>query len=100
MSACSGTEPFALRVLGDSMSPEFEDGAIIIIEPGTSVEHGCFVIAEHDEEYLLRQLFKDNEQWVLKPLNENYPALEISGLAAIKGRVIQQGNRRNRRCYI
>jgi len=28
-----GREPFALRVIGDEMSPEFLDGCIIIIDP-------------------------------------------------------------------
>jgi len=28
-SSCGG-EPFALRVIGDSMAPEFEDGCIIV----------------------------------------------------------------------
>ena len=33
LDACSGGEAFALRVLGDSMAPEFNEGEIIIIEP-------------------------------------------------------------------
>jgi SOS-response transcriptional repressor LexA len=28
-----GREPFALRVIGDSMAPEFQDGCIIVIDP-------------------------------------------------------------------
>jgi Peptidase S24-like len=30
---CAGGESFALRVLGHSMAPEFNEGEIIIIEP-------------------------------------------------------------------
>jgi phage repressor protein C with HTH and peptisase S24 domain len=30
---CSGGEVFALRVLGNSMAPEFLDGEIVIVEP-------------------------------------------------------------------
>ena len=56
MGGCSGSEPFALRVLGDSMTPEFEDGAIIIIDPAGVVESGCYVLALHDGEYIFRQL--------------------------------------------
>ena len=32
-SGCASSEPFALRVLGDSMEPEFKDGCVIIIDP-------------------------------------------------------------------
>lgn len=31
---CSEREPFALRVEGESMAPEFEDGCVIIVDPG------------------------------------------------------------------
>ena len=38
------TEPFALRVIGDSMAPEFEDGHIIILDPGLLPYDGAFVV--------------------------------------------------------
>jgi SOS-response transcriptional repressor LexA len=94
MSACAGSEPFALQVLGDSMEPEFHDGAVIIVEPSPLLEHGCYVVAQHDGEYLLRQLANDGEHWQLKPLNPRYPTLTISGPDAIRGRVIQRCGRR------
>ncbi len=31
---CGASEPFALRVMGDDMAPEFRDGHIIIVDPG------------------------------------------------------------------
>ena len=96
MSACAGSEPFALRVLGDSMAPEFNDGAIIIVEPGTAIEDGCYVVAQHDGEYLLRQLVDNSESWSLKPLNGRYDTVDITGLESIKGRVIQRCGRRRR----
>ena len=45
LSSCGASEPFALRVIGDDMLPEFEDGHIIIIDPGGHVKDGCFVVA-------------------------------------------------------
>ena len=48
-AGCAVHEPFALRVLGDSMEPEFPDGAIIIIDPSGVVEDGCYVLAEISE---------------------------------------------------
>jgi SOS-response transcriptional repressor LexA len=42
-------EPFALRVMHDSMEPEFKDGCIIIIDSAASVESGScvFMVKEH-----------------------------------------------------
>ena len=40
LSNCSASEPFALRVVGDEMAPEFEDGHIIIVDPGGQVRSG------------------------------------------------------------
>jgi DNA polymerase V len=96
MGACAGSEPFALRVLGDSMVPEFEQGTIIIVEPAGVLEGGCFVIAHHEDEYLFRQLVIDRDRWFLKPLNSNYPTIEIPGLQAIKGRVVQKAGKRKK----
>lgn len=96
MGACAGSEPFALRVLGDSMAPEFEQGAIIIVEPAGVLECGCFVVAQHENEFLFRQLIIDGDQWLLKPLNGSYPTLEIPGPQAIKGRVIQKAGKRRK----
>lgn len=102
MSACAGAEPFVLRVLGDSMMPEFEEGAIIVIEPAGVIESGCFVIAQHEGEYLLRQLILEQGRWLLRPLNERYPSVEIAGLQEIKGRVIQKAgrSRQDRKHYL
>lgn len=90
MGACAGSEPFALQVLGDSMAPEFEQGTIIIVEPVGVLEGGCFVVAYHEDEYLFRQLIITGDRWWLKPLNDNYPTIEIPGPEAVKGRVIQK----------
>lgn len=96
MSGCAGNDPYALRVLGDSMNPEFPDGSIVIVEPGGTIESGCYVVAECNDEYVLRQLRIENERWFLSPLNESFPQVEISGIEAIKGRVIQRAGRRRR----
>ena len=41
-TGCSaeGQEPFALRVIGDSMAPEFLDGHIIVVDPGFPLFNG------------------------------------------------------------
>lgn len=101
MDGCAGHEPFALRVIGDSMAPEFKDGSIIVVEPSGVLDHGCYVVAVHNDEYLLRQLIIQGGHWLLKPLNERYPTLEIPGIRAIRGRVMLQvgRSRRHRKHY-
>lgn len=102
MGGCASSEPFALRVLGDSMVPEFEDGCIIIIDPAGSVENGSYVLAVHNEEYIFRQLIIADDGYYLKPLNNGYETLEISGIDAIKGVIVQKAGtrRRHRKHYV
>ena len=64
---CANSEPFALRVLGDSMEPEFRDGCIVIIDSAAAVESGSYVLAMVNGEYIFRQLIIENEQYILKP---------------------------------
>ncbi len=96
MSGCADSEPFALRVLGDSMEPEFPHGVVIVAEPGGALDHGCFVVAQHEGEYLLRQLIRDGRHWYLRPLNASYPTVALTDSSAIRGRVIQRAGRRRR----
>jgi SOS-response transcriptional repressor LexA len=98
MGGCGSSEPVALRVLGDSMMPEFEDGAIIVIDPAGVLESGCYVIALHNDEYIFRQLIIEAGQHLLKPLNPGYETLQIPGLEAVKGVIVQKaGTRRHHR---
>ena len=87
---CGSSEPYALRVLGDSMEPEFQDGIIIVIDPGGVVENGCYVIAEHDGAPIFRQLVMEQGRYLLKALNSGYPMLEIPDLQAIRGVIVQR----------
>ena len=95
-SGCAENEPYALRVLGDSMLPEFAEGAIIVIDPGGSIKDGSYVIAIHDDEYIFRQLRIVEDKYYLQPLNDLYDTVEISGLEKIKGVVAQQAGRRRK----
>lgn len=97
MEACAESEPFALRVLGDSMVPEFKEGHIIIIEPNGIVKNGSYVFAVYDNEYIFRQLIIDeNGEHFLKPLNDKYPTLKISGLEVVKGVITQRAGTRRK----
>lgn len=100
---CEGAESFALMVLGDSMLPEFEEGDIVIIEPGGLAKHGSFVLAFVDEEWTMRQLVQVGEGWALQALNPFYPSQPIPGLECIRGVIIQKakpGRRKESKSYI
>jgi SOS-response transcriptional repressor LexA len=95
-SGCSASEPFALRVLGDSMLPEFAEGAVIIIDPAGTIRDGCYVMAEYKNEYIFRQLRIVDEKYYLQPLNDLYDTVEISGQEVIQGVITQQAGRRRK----
>jgi SOS-response transcriptional repressor LexA len=94
MSGCSELEPYALQVKGDSMTPEFWDGCVIIIEPGGMAAHGSYVIVDYAGETVFRQLVIEGERRFLKPLNEQYPVTELNGEFTIRGVVVQRAGRR------
>ncbi len=48
-SDIKGEHNFALRVKGDSMESEFNDGDIIIVNPTAKAETGDYVVAKNDE---------------------------------------------------
>ena len=89
-SGCAASEPFALRVLGDSMEPEFKDGCIIIIDPAGHAEPGAYVIAQIDGEYIFRQFIEEDGKFYLKALNEGYPRQEVEGVSVIRGVIVQR----------
>lgn len=94
--ACTEAEPFALMVKGNSMEPEFNDGHIIMVDPGMPPINECYVVAEHDEEYIFRQLKIVDGKKYLAPLNELYPVLELEHDRAIVGVITQRSGRRRR----
>lgn len=100
---CSGAEPFALRVLGDSMAPEFADGDIIVVEPDGALRDGSFVLARPDGEWIFRQLVRDGAHWRLRALNPAYAEQPLADLSLVRGVVIQKavpGRRRLGKRYV
>lgn len=93
---CAASEPFALRVLGDSMEPEFRDGCIIIIDPAAVIENGSYVLAAHNGEYIFRQWVIESGRYYLKPLNEGYPTLEVDSTEVVKGVIVQRAGTRRK----
>lgn len=95
---CGDHEPYALQVLGTSMEPEFDDGAIVIVDPGGVIGNGAYVVAKHAGEFIFRQLVIEQGRQFLKPLNDAYEVVEIASTEAVVGVVIQKaGTRRHHR---
>ncbi len=101
-AGCAAHEPYALRVLGDSMEPEFADGCIVIVDPAGVVQSGSYVVARVEDQPIFRQyITEDGKHW-LKPVNPGYAAQEISDISSIVGVITQRaGVRRSyRRHYV
>ena len=96
-TTCIEAEPFALRVIDDSMEPEFAPGCIIIIDPTGVARDGAFVLAELDGEYIFRQLRRTGGCDQLVALNDDYPETALAGgLASVRGVVVQRAGARRR----
>ncbi|MCW9024535.1 MAG: S24 family peptidase [Gammaproteobacteria bacterium] len=103
-SSCAASEPFALRVIGDSMEPEFKDGTIIVIDPNGLVRDEAYVVALIESGYTLRQVKMEGDSYFIEPLNPDYMhERQQVNLDQIKGIVAQQaapnGNRKQRKNY-
>ena len=83
---------FALRVKGDSMEDQFSDGDIIIVNPHIQPEIGDYVIVKnHKEEATFKQLKKYGDRYILRPLNQRYPEMEVKeGEFRIIGVVVEK----------
>lgn len=103
-SNCSGNEMVALMVLGDSMTPEFSEGEILVIEMGAPATNGSFVIGQDSGEFIFRQLKRDEQGgWLLHALNPAYPDIAISGPDTIKGVITHKkkpGSRKTVKFYV
>lgn len=97
-----GKEPFALRVIGDSMLPEFAEGCIIIVDPEGVISDGCYVMARHEDSYIFRQLHYGEGRYYLKALQQGHAVIELPDLNAIEGVITQQAGRRraDRKHYV
>lgn len=93
---CSAAEPYALRVIGDSMAPEFNDGHIIIVDPGMPAVSGAYVVIDFNGETTFRQFMVESERKYLKALNNEYPTQLLDSEYTIRGVVVQRAGRRRK----
>lgn len=93
---CGASEPFALRVIGDDMAPEFCDGHIVVVDPGGLVKTGCFVVVQTPVDIMLRQLHIENDRYCLTTLDRKNTDIYLDNLNGIIGVVSQRAGRRRR----
>ncbi len=93
---CANSEPFALRVMGDSMEPEFKDGCIIIIDSAAVVESGSYVLAMVNEEYIFRQFIAEDDRYYLRALKEGYEEILLESKNAVRGVIVQRAGTRRK----
>jgi SOS-response transcriptional repressor LexA len=76
-----GPHTFALRIIGNSMEPEFREGDVIVVDPDVRPDPGNFVVARNDEEaatfkkYRPRGIIDGVEVFELVPLNPDYAVM-------------------------
>jgi len=99
-SPCEEKEPFALMVLGDIMEPEFEDGSIIVCDPGHPLFSGAYVVVHYADDYWFRQYLEENGKKYLKPLNPAHPDIELVGPFEVRGVVWQKNYKRKITKYL
>lgn len=92
---------FALLVKGDSMTPEYRDGDIVVVRVQPTAETGDDVVAYvGDSDATLKRFTRTENGVELRPLNPEYPILrftndEIAALPlSVAGVVVEQRRRR------
>ncbi len=80
------------------MEPEFVEGEILVIKMGRPAMDGAYVVAEvAKEDFIFRQLKRDEQGGWLVALNPDYPDMAISNLNGIKGVVTHKRHPRSRK---
>jgi SOS-response transcriptional repressor LexA len=74
-------DAFACRVVGDSMTPDYREGDIVVFSPAKVVKSGadCFARIEPDHETTFKRAYFEKDEGGgelirLQPLNAEYPA--------------------------
>jgi len=112
-TTCTEAEPFVLRVLDDSMEPEFRSGCMIVIDPTGRATDGSYVLARHPSAEISTEIpvatagdvagdsvddfiFASGD-WVLNALNPNLSLDPVAvALKYIVGVIVQRAGTRRR----
>lgn len=92
-----GPNAFALTVSGDSMVSaygphSYPPGTVIVVDPSIQAAPGKRVVAKlidgGDHQVTFKELQQDAGRYYLKPLNPQYPTIEVDGRCEIVGTVV------------
>ena len=85
---------FAVRVVHDSMEPDFREGDVLIVNPNLEAQSGDFVIAKlrRDNEVTFKKLVRHDRILILRPLNSRYPDMVFSDPDEVElvGKVVER----------
>ncbi|ABK44009.1 phage repressor protein, Serine peptidase, MEROPS family S24 [Magnetococcus marinus MC-1] len=83
---------FALKVQGDSMSTEFSEGDIIVVDPEMEPKNNHYVVVflPMENDVTFKQLAVDGGRRYLKPVNPRYPIMPMEEAAKICGVVVSK----------
>jgi len=97
-TGCSseGTEAFVLRVIGDSMSPAFEDGHIIVVDPGYPLISNSYVVLVNKSEVLFGLYMHDENGSRLEYLKPGETPVMLEDGFHVKGVITQRNGRRHK----
>jgi len=85
---------FALLLKGESMWPQFQENALLIISTRREVKNNDFIIAHimSRDEIVFRKLIIENKYKILKANNRIFPSIHLESEDKIIGTVIQSIN--------
>lgn len=86
-----GEKVIALKVVGDSMEPEFHSGETIIVSGESTWKSGDYVVARnmHTNVATFKKYVYESGKHLLLPLNKQYDKIEMSHEWMILGKVRQ-----------
>jgi DNA polymerase V len=102
-SGCSseGMEAYALRVIGDSMSPEFEDGHIIIVDPSFPLLDRVYAVVSNNNEIIFGQYIvggpgHEHADCRIQYLKDGMEPVILEKNFTVKGVITQRNSRRRK----
>ncbi len=90
------SEPYALRVIGDSMEPEFSHGHIIIVDPGHALVNGAYAVIDYGGEVMFGRYEATRQGPWLRYLHPDHDDVELVPPFEVKGVIIQRVGRRRK----
>ncbi len=99
LGGCSSHEPYALQATDESMEPEFIKETVIVVEPSERCDSGNYIVCDYANDTWFRQYIEsDGRRW-LKALHPDFDDMEIKGPFKVRGIVISQAYKRQRKRY-